>query len=103
MIYRYKVRWCFEEETPISEGIGAAESFGKAMDNIIDLFGDDKLWDVNIEWLGDNMEIDFEDLLDALTPSKDHSTELGEQMILALEELISVKEEIENEGLEAND
>ena len=102
MIFRYKVRWCFEEETPVSEGIGAAESFREAMDNIIDLFGNDELWEVNIEWLGDNMEIDFEDLLNALTSSKDRSTELGEQMILALEELISAKEEMENEGLETN-
>lgn len=102
MVYRYKVKWCFEDETPINEGLGVAESFCEAMNNIVKRFGDSDLWEVNIEWLGDDMEIDFEDLIDALTPDKDRKTELGEQMVLALEELIAAKEEMENEELEIN-
>ena len=40
MFFKYRVKWCFDDKIPVSYGIGKAENFNEAMQQIVKTFGD---------------------------------------------------------------
>lgn len=103
MFFKYRVKWCYEEETPISYGLGKARNFADAMKQIAETFGDEdgSLWEVNIEWISDDELLDIDDLYESYKREEIDApkSEVWEEVVEALNEAVMQKED-ENERLE---
>ena len=100
--YMYEVTWCneYDEAHPwaetITKGLICADSFGDAVCRIEASF--DAIIKINVESINDYELLDLEDLLYFLNPDTNKGSELGPQLIAALQEVI----EVENAELEDN-
>ena len=95
MVYRYKVKWYFDDKEIISEGIGFAKNFPDAMECISHEFGEDEIMGVSVEFLQDGDMINFDDLKETLEETEPEHSTLGPQVIAALADLIDSKEVVE--------
>lgn len=104
MFYKYRVKWGFEDDVPVNYGIGKADSFKEAMKQITNTFGEQEIFEANVEWISDADLLDIEELYHAYKKEEKtdaSSSEIWEEVVEALNEAVMEAED-ENEELEAD-
>ena len=94
MFYKYKVKWSFEDNIVVDQGIGKADNFTEAMSQVAQAFGDQEIWSATIHWLNDEDIISLSDLYSGLMREEEESTELGDQLIEVLQDAIEEMQEV---------
>lgn len=98
MFYKCNVKWSYEDEVIYASVLGKADGFIEAMTQITKEFGDQELWEVHFEWISDDEVLDIKDLYNAYKIEEEQeSSELGPQLIEALNEAVMVTKDMNEE------
>lgn len=100
MFYKYRVKWGFEDDVPVNYGIGKADSFKEAMAQITNNFGEQEIFEVNVEWISDADLLDIEELYHAYKKEEETDasvSEIWEEVVEALNEAVMEAEDERND------
>ena len=95
MFYKYRVRWFYEEEVIVNYGIGKAENFKTAMEQVTNMYGEQEIIEVNFEWISDEDILEIEELYNAYKNEdvKAPQSEVWEEVVETLNEAVMEEKE----------